>query len=612
MTGADPTPTTGIRPARATSGWRTLRRGLALSPSLTRGLWLTLVMSVLSMTGRVVVPIAVQQTVDRGLLADGGPRPDVVTTIVAILGALALASAVLAYTANVRLYTAAERGLAELRVRAFRHVHDLAVLTQNSERRGAMVSRVTSDVDTVSTFVQWGGMLLLLSAGQLVVATVIMAVYSWQLTLLVWALFLPVMLGAVRVQNLLSRAYGTVRERVGDMLGAVSESVLGATTIRAYGVADRTQRRLDASIAAHRDAAVRAQWLVAANFSGVALVAGVVVAAVVVVGAATGVGGALTLGELLAFVFLVQLFTSPVQMLTEVISELQNALAGWRRVMTLLDTPTEVADPGAAGTRLPAGPLGLSVEGVRFAYPGGAEVLHGVDLTIAPGTRVAVVGETGSGKSTLAKLLTRLVDPTAGAVRVGGVDVSRVPFEDLRRRMVLVPQEGFLFEGTLADNVTWALPDEGPGGRAAPSEARRRRVTAALVELGLADWLDGLPAGLDTPVGPRGESLSAGERQLVSLARAYLADPDVLVLDEATSSVDPATEVRLQRALASVTRGRTSVAIAHRLSTAETADLVVVVDAGHVVAVGAHADLLATSPVYARLHESWSAQTTAA
>jgi ATP-binding cassette, subfamily B, bacterial len=321
------------------------------------------------------------------------------------------------------------------------------------------------------------------------------------------------------------------------------------------------------------------------------------------------VNGGLTLGELVAFLFLVQLFTGPVQMGTEVLNELQNAAAGWRRVLAVLDTPADVADPGDRGVELPRGPISVRFDHVRFAYPGGPDVLRDVDLDLPPRARVAVVGETGSGKTTLAKLLTRLMDPTGGRVLVDGVDLRDVRFSSLRERIVLVPQEGFLVDDTLRANIAWGGEHRADPARGAGREvAGRDDVLLALTELGLREWAEQLPHGLDTHVGQRGEALSAGERQLVALARAYLADPDLLVLDEATSAVDPATEVRLQRALDSATRGRTSVAIAHRLSTAEAADLVVVVEAGEVVDVGPHRELVERSPVYRRLHASWAAQ----
>lgn len=335
-----------------------------------------------------------------------------------------------------------------------------------------------------------------------------------------------------------------------------------------------------------------------AAFSTGQLVAGLTTTVVLAVGAWLAAGGELTLGQLVAFLFLVNLFTQPVQAATEILNEMQNAVAGWRRVIGILDTPADVSDPGDDGVVLPRGPITVDFEDVSFAYPGGGTVLHDVDLTIEPSSRIAVVGETGSGKTTLAKLLTRLMDPTTGRVLLDGVDLRDVRFSSLRARVVMVPQEGFLFDDTLLANLRFGQPD-----------ATDDQVLLTLTELGLRDWVDGLPHGIHTQVGQRGESLSAGERQLVALARAYLADPDLLVLDEATSAVDPATEVRIQRAVDGLSAGRTSIAIAHRLSTAEAADEVIVVDQGRVVQRGPHAELVRQpDSVYARLHASWARQ----
>ena len=576
---------------------QTLRRGVQLSPELRTGLGVTLLLAVGATGGRVVVPFAVQQTIDRGLMAPTGPDAGAVTGLLAGAAALVVLTAVCAYFVNLRLFRATEGGLATLRIGAFRHVHDLSVLTQNTERRGSLVSRVTSDVDTISNFVQFGGLLLILSALQLTVATVLMLVYSPLLTAVVWACFLPVFALARPMQRAVSTAYGRVRERVGGVLSAVSESVVGASTIRAYAVERRTGERVDAAVEAHRVAAVQAQTRVALTFSSGVLVSGLVSVMVVVVGTWRGVGGHLSLGELLAFLFLVQLFTGPVQIGTEVLNELQNAVAGWRRVLAIVDTPADVADPGDDGQALPRGPITVRFDHVSYAYPGGPTVLHDVDLTIAPRSRVAIVGETGSGKTTFAKLLTRLMDPSTGMVLIDEVDLRDVRFSSLRERVVLVPQDGFLFDDTLLANVRFARPD-----------ASSDEVALAFTELGLGDWLEGLPRGLETAVGQRGESLSAGERQLVALARAYLADPDLLVLDEATSAVDPATEVRIQRALDGLSRGRTAISIAHRLSTAEAADEVLVVDAGCVVERGPARELVSRGGAYARLHQSWVAQ----
>jgi putative ABC transport system ATP-binding protein len=574
----------------------TLAQGLRLIPEFREGLSVTLLLALLATAGRVVVPIAVQQTIDKGLNGPDGTDFGLVRTACGLALVAVLVTAVANYRMNVRLYRTTENGLAALRVRAFRRVHDLSMLHQASERRGSLVSRVTSDVDTISTFMQWGGLLVLVSAAQLLLASVLMLVWSWQLTLVVYACFLPLVLAVRAFQQRLQLAYRAVRERIGELLGAIAESVVGAPVIQSYGVQGRTAERIDAAVERTQGAQIRAQRIAAMTFSAGELTAAVATGAVIVVGVLLGVDGQITTGRLVGFLFLVTLFVQPVQIATEVLNEAQNAVAGLRRVLGVLDTPSDVADP-AEGRQLPEGPVGVRFEHVSFAYPGGPDVLHDVDLEIAPRTRVAVVGETGSGKTTFAKLLTRLMDPTRGRVLLSGVPLSELGFGSLRQRVVMVPQDGFLFDASVAANVRYGRLD-----------ATDDQIELAFSELGLADWLEQLPEGLASQVGERGDALSVGERQLVAIARAYVADPDLLVLDEATSAVDPATEVRLQRALDSLTRGRTTLAIAHRLSTAEAADEVLVVDAGVVVQRGPHRELVATEGVYSRLHDSWVSQ----
>ncbi|MFG2106771.1 ABC transporter ATP-binding protein [Micromonospora chersina] len=582
---------------RTESTWRTLRRGLALSPELKTGLAGTLALALVYMVGRVAVPVAVQRGIDHGIV--GGLDLDVVTLTVMVTAAVLVVTTTCGYLMMRRLFTVSETALAGVRTRAFRHVHDLSMLHQQSERRGSLVSRVTSDVDQITQFLQWGGVILIVNLGQLVVTTAVMLAYSWQLTLVVLAAFAPAVLVIRLLQRRLAGAYGVVRQRTGTLLGTIGESVVGAPVIRAYGIAGRTARRLDTAIEGQRQAQQKAIRISILGSSVGELAAGLALAGVVVVGVNLGVDRTLSIGQLTAFLFLVTLFIQPVQIATEVLNEAQNAIAGWRRVLDVLDVAPDVADPGEQGRELPPGPLDIRFAGVTFAYPGGPPVLHDVTLEIPAKSRVAVVGETGSGKTTFAKLLTRLMDPTEGAVLLSGVSLRDVRFESLRSRVVMVPQDGFLFDATVGENVRFARPD-----------LTDAQLTAAFSELGLADWLDGLPAGLDTPVGERGEALSVGERQLVALARAYVADPDLLVLDEATSAVDPATEVRLQRTLDAVTRGRTTLAIAHRLSTAQAADEVIVVDRGRIVQRGSHDELLRDpESVYALLFASWLEQT---
>jgi ATP-binding cassette subfamily B protein len=578
---------------------RTLRRGIALSPELHRGLAGTLALAVAATAGRAAVPVAVQNAIDHGLRPADGPRIGYITLVVLLTVGVLLITMTSAYLMNVRLFTVSETALAGIRIRTFRHIHDLSMLHQQAERRGSLVSRVTSDVDQISQFLQWGGIILIVSFGQLTIASVVMALYSWKLTLVAWAAFAPLVIVVRFFQKRLATAYGVVRTHVGSMLAAVAESVVGAEVIRAYGVAERTEGRLDSSIEHTRAAQLRALRTSVSSFATAELMAGVATASVLVVGVILGVDRQLTVGELTAFLFLVTLFVQPVQIATEVINEGQNAIAGWRRVLDVQDIEPDVADPASNGMDLPPGALDVRFEHVHFSYLPGVEVLSDVDLTVVARSRVAVVGETGGGKTTFAKLLTRLMDPTSGRIVLSGVLLTDVRFASLRRRVVMVPQDGFLFDATIAENVRFGDPD-----------LTDDELTLAFTELGLGDWLDGLPAGLQTPVGERGEALSVGERQLVALARAYVADPDLLVLDEATSAVDPATEVRLQRTLEAVTRGRTTVAIAHRLSTARAADEVIVVDQGRVVQRGPHGRLVEeVDSVYARLYASWLEQT---
>ena len=586
---------------------KTIRRGLSLSPELRTGLAGTIAIAVVATTGRVVVPIAIQQIIDNGLGGDGVDMGFVFEMILIALAAVLITGAATGWM-HVRLAKVAETALSGLRIRAFRHIHDLSMLHQASEQRGVLVTRVTSDVDQISRFMQWAGLMLLVNGLQALLALAVMLAMSVQLGLVVVAL-IPLVVYMIRFfQSRLEVAYLTVREKVGQMLALIAETVVGAPVIRAYGIENKTRERLERAIEDHRVAGTRAGRL-SSIFSGFGeLASALIVAAVVVVGTVLAVNGSTTVGVVVAFLFLVQLFVQPVQFLGEAVNEAQTAVAGWSRVLDILDIAPDVADPGPDGVLLPHHPLGARFRGVEFRYPrpgetaseaDAAPALKEIDIEIPARQRVAVVGETGSGKTTFAKLLTRLMDPTAGKVEIGGVDVRDVQFDSLRDRVVMVPQEGILFRGTIADNVRMGQPD-----------ASHDDLYAAFKELGLGDWLGELTHGLDTPVGERGGSLSVGERQLVTLVRAAIADPDVLVLDEATSAVDPSTEVRINRALNRLTSGRTVVTIAHRLSTAEAADRVLVFDDGRLVQDGNHDQLVAEGGVYGALYASWQRGTT--
>jgi ATP-binding cassette, subfamily B, bacterial len=590
----------------------TLRRGLAASPELRRGAALTLTLALVAGGGRVITPVLVQQTIDRHIL--GGPARLSGMLVLAGAGvALILVAAWAARTTNQRLATASERALCGLRVRAFNHIHALSMAHHTEEQRGALVSRVTSDVETLGQFFRWGGLAWIINSALMLAALAAMVVYDWRLALVAVATVLPLVAVLRVMQRRVVVAWDAVRTRVGESLAAISESIQGAAVIRAYGVQDQAQRRVMRSVEARRRAEVRAGTIGAFFFPSGELFGVVATAAVLLVGMAIGPEGGLTVGTLVAFAFLVAIFLEPVAEFTEILDMTQQAVAGWRKVLDVLDTPVEVEDPrpgltlprggpgdGRGGPAVNGWALDIELDRVSFAYHGGPPVLVEVSATIPAGTRVAVVGATGSGKTTLAKLLIRLADPTGGVIRVAGTDLRRVSLASLRSALVMVPQDGFLFDTGVADNVRMGRP-----------EADDREVRAAFDALGLGGWVDALPRGVRTRVGERGEYLSVGERQLVALARGYLADPGCLILDEATSAVDPATEVALRNAIARLTEGRTAITIAHRLATAEHADLVLVLERGRLVQQGTHAQLLADPDgAYARLHGSWMASLT--
>jgi putative ABC transport system ATP-binding protein len=570
-----------------------LRRGWAASPELRRGAGVTVFLALLGAAGQSVLPILIQQILDRGLV-DGRMQPGALAVLGSLGLVLVVATTLAGWLTRTRLVRAGETALCTLRTKAFRHIHRLSLATQTEERRGALVARVTSDVEQLSQFLSWGGVAWLVNTAIILTVAVIMAAYDWRLAVVAIVAVLPMVAVLKAVQHRMADRYNVVRQRMAELLTAVSETVMGAPVIRAYAAEAVTRDRTLGAIERHRVAQVRAGKMSAALFPSGELFSVLTVSAVLVVGVLLGPARGLTAGEVVAFVFLVNLFLQPVAEFTDIVDQTQTAVAGWRRILDLLDAPIDLPDP-VPGVSLPAGAPALRIDHVSFRYADtGALVLDDVVADIPSGATVALVGATGSGKTTLAKLLARLADPSSGRVLVGGVDLREVAPSSLRRTLVMVPQEGFLFDSTIGDNVRF--------GRPTASDAD---LVLAFRDLGLDVWFDGLPEGLATRVGERGEQLSVGERQLVSLARAYVADPACLILDEATSAVDPATEVTLARAVDSLTAGRTTIAIAHRLSTAERADLVLVIDHGRLVETGTHAALVDAGGVYAHLHDRW-------
>ena len=574
-----------------------MRRGIKVSPELRAGLAITVVMALTAAVGRLIVPILVQLVLDNGVLSDDGYDGAYVWTVSLAALAVVLLVAAASRVALIRLVDMAETVLMNLRVRVFEHIHHLSLADHTESRRGVLVARVTSDVETLARFTQWGLISWIIDTAIIVGTIAVMLWYSWLLTLLVLVIHLPLVPFLRWVQRSQFVSYGKVRSRVAETLGHVSEAVTGAQVIRAYGYGEPVRERLDDAIERQFAQQQRSQVWFACMLPVVDVVSSISLAVAVGIGVWYRDDLGLEVGELVAFLFLVNLLLQPIAQLGEVLDQTQTALAGWWKVLRVLDVPVEVAEP-SEGVAPAAGPLEVELDGIGFSYRTGPPVLRDVSFTIPAESVVAVVGETGSGKTTCARLLTRLADPTEGVVRIGGVDLREVDPDARRAAIRMVPQDGFLFDVSIRDNIAY--------GREGTTASE---VEQAIDVLGLRGWIETLPDGLDTVVGERGGRLSVGERQLVALARAQVADPGLLVLDEATSAVDPETEEALAAALDRLAGGRTMISIAHRLSTAERADLVIVFDKGRVAQMGPHEDLVAVPGIYQTLYESWLGNT---
>lgn len=574
-----------------------MRRGIKVSPELRAGLAITVVMALTAAVGRLIVPILVQLVLDNGVLSDDGYDGAYVWTVSLAALAVVLLVAAASRVALIRLVDMAETVLMNLRVRVFEHIHHLSLADHTESRRGVLVARVTSDVETLARFTQWGLISWIIDTAIIVGTIAVMLWYSWPLTLLVLVIHVPLVPFLRWVQRSQFVSYGKVRSRVAETLGHVSEAVTGAQVIRAYGYGEPVRERLDDAIERQFAQQQRSQVWFACMLPVVDVVSSISLAVAVGIGVWYRDDLGLEVGELVAFLFLVNLLLQPIAQLGEVLDQTQTALAGWWKVLRVLDVPVEVAEP-SEGVAPAAGPLEVELDGIGFSYRTGPPVLRDVSFTIPAESVVAVVGETGSGKTTCARLLTRLADPTEGVVRVGDVDLREVDPDARRAAIRMVPQDGFLFDVSIRDNIAY--------GREGTTAAEVER---AIDVLGLRGWIETLPDGLDTVVGERGGRLSVGERQLVALARAQVADPGLLVLDEATSAVDPETEEALAAALDRLAGGRTMISIAHRLSTAERADLVIVFDKGRVAQMGPHEDLVAVPGIYQTLYESWLGNT---
>lgn len=574
-----------------------IRRAFMEAPVLRHGLRLTLFMAMAGQAITVVTPIVIQQIIDEEILAPTGIDMSGVLQKAAVALVALVIGVVVGRVALLRLVKTSSSGLSDLRSKTFGHIMRQSVLHVQAERRGTLVSRVTSDISTLQEFMEWGGIGLIVGLSQVVLATAVMVIYEWRMALIALGGVVIYLMMMRWFQRILAAKYDEVRHEVGVSLGVMSESISAIPVVRAYGTEDTTKAR----VASAMEKRFRVEFTTGRFgnilYSTAEIFAGILTATLIVAGVLIGIDQGMSAGTLVAFLFLTNLLIEPLQIVVETLEFAQSAASGLRRVIRVLDDEVEIEEPSDPEELRPGG-LSVRFDHVGYAYPGGPNVLTDISLEVAVGSRVAVVGETGSGKTTFAKLAVRLLDPSEGAIHIGGVQAPKIPLAHLRDRVAFVPQEGFLFDDTIANNVRY--------GRTESDDAE---IWTAFHELGLGEWVDGLTDGLETRVGERGGSLSAGERQLVAIVRAWIGSPDLLVLDEATSAVDPVLDVALRHAIARLTEGRTSVTIAHRLSTAEGADEVFVFDGGRIVEWGRHRDLLKLNGTYAGLYADWASGT---
>jgi len=538
-------------------------------------------------------PLIVRYAIDNGLSAHHLSRT-VIEWSAAVYLAVAVSMGLLERAQIVMVNRIGESFLRDLRKRVFAHLLSLSMSFFDGEQTGRLVSRMTSDIDALENLVQQGIVIFVTSGLLFLGVIVIMAVLSPLLFLATLVVLPPVIVSSRKFRRDSNDAYLVVRDRIGQTLSTLQESLAGIRGVQAFGREEEQYSRFVDHNQAQYEANLHAVTLSARYFPVVEFTNAAAMAIVV------GFGGLLvhwhrtTIGTVSAFALFLAYLINPIQQFSQLFNLVQQSGAALKKVFGILDTRAAVSQrPGAVD--LPS-TGDLVVDGVSFAYrPGQSDtVLHDVSITVSPSERIALVGPTGAGKSTLAKLMARFYDPVEGSVSYGGVNLRDATFASVRRHIAVVPQEGFLFHGTILDNV-----------RLADADASEDDVRRALRTIGCENRFDALPDGLATEVRERGSRLSAGERQLVSLARAALADPDVLILDEATSNLDPGTEAVVEQALSALMTGRTVIVIAHRLSTAERADRVGVVDAGELLELGSHAELLASGGRYTALYEAW-------
>lgn len=570
---------------------RLLMRAARIAPDLKWQMLGTIVVTFFATIVRLLGPLVVKGGIDNGIAL--GDKSAILTS-----AAVFIALLVVQYGAGAisqwSVALVGERYLVRLRSAVFAQMLKLDMGFFSRSKSGVLVSRMTSDVESLQEFASDGAVMALTNLLSVVGVAFALALVDWQMASAVFAVVAVLVAVSVVFQRQARRAYDQVRERIGRVLASLQEGITGVRVVQAF-----TQESAQASTFGrvnekYFDANMAAARAISWYFPVVAFLRTVALVAALAIGARRVLDGTMTLGTLVAFLLYLDWFFQPIINLSNVYNLLQSALAALSKLFQLMDEPVVIADrPGAFD--IPENAAGVvELVDVSFSYVPDVSVLTDISLKVDAGERVAIVGETGSGKSTIAKLIMRFYDPDSGLVLLDDVDLVNVTARSRADMLALVPQDGFLFAGTLRSNLRYADPT-------ATDEA----IWNVLRAMGIDDWVRSLPDGFETEVRERGGRFSAGERQLVALARAFLADPTVIVLDEATSNLDPETEIQVEGALRVLLAGRTSIVIAHRIRSAERADRVVMIDAGQVIAQGTHTELIESSHRYRELVEVW-------